>query len=474
MMGRQVDQGALFYEVRLEERVPTGHLLRRIDAILDLSFVRGVMAPHYARGGRPSIDPELLIRMLLVGYLYGVRSERRLCEDVDLNLAFRWFCRLGLDGSVPDHSTFTKNRHGRFRESGLMRELFERVVEQCLATGLAGTEHVVVDGSHVKADANKQRCVKTADDLPRAGQGASRAVREYLADLETAAPDPAGVVRWTPKAVSTTDPATAFSGKYGRYVFSYGINVMVDSASGIILDARASAARTAEEPIAAYRMIDRVRERHGVVPRMLAADTGYGSGHFLAWLERQGIEAHVPLANSRDGTGKRPPKAAFTYDAASDTYTCPHGKTMHRAGSKRGEFKGGSRSGLISYYPSRRECGACPIQPDCAPSGLRTVQRSIYEPARERARAREGTDAFVASTKLRRRVERVFACYPSTTTTCTASACEDCAAPTSNSSSPPPPGTSSEWCGWGRIDPSRNPRRRPEAAGSSRQRPKLG
>ena len=232
MMGRQVEQGALFYEVRLEERVPAGHLLRRIDTILDLSFVPEPMAPHYARGGRPSVDPELLLRMLLVGYLYGVRSERRLCEEVDPNIAYRWFCRLGLDGRVPDHSTFTKNRHGRFRDSGLMRELFEQVVEQCFAAGLASTDHVVVDGSHIKADATKQRCVKTAGELPRAGVGATRAVREYLADLETAAPDPVGVTRWTPKAVSTTDPATAFSGKHGRYVFSYGLNVMVDSASG--------------------------------------------------------------------------------------------------------------------------------------------------------------------------------------------------------------------------------------------------
>ena len=248
MMGRQVEQGALFYEVRLEQRVPIGHLLRRIDAILDLSFVREVMAPHYAQGGRPSVDPELLLRMLLVGYLYGVRSERRLREEVDLNLAYRWFCRLDLDGRVPDHSTFTKNRHGRFRESGLMRELFERVVEQCLVTGLADTDHVVVDGTHVKADANKQRCVKTPAELPRAeaGAGASRAVREYLADLDDALPDPVGVVRWTPKAVSTTDPASAFSGKYGRYIFSYGLNVMVDSASGITLDAHASAATEAD------------------------------------------------------------------------------------------------------------------------------------------------------------------------------------------------------------------------------------
>jgi transposase len=188
-MGRQVDQGALFYEVRLEDRVPAGHLLRRIDAILDLSFVHEMMAPYYTRGGRRSVDPELLPRMLLVRHLYGVRSERRLCEEVDLNLALRWFCRLGLDGRAPEHSTFTKNRHGRFRASGLMRELFERVVEQCFAIGLADTAVVAMDGTHVTANARKDRTVPTDADLPHAGKDATRAVRDYLDDLDDAAPD---------------------------------------------------------------------------------------------------------------------------------------------------------------------------------------------------------------------------------------------------------------------------------------------
>lgn len=252
-MGRQADQGALFYEVRLEERIPAGHLHWRIDAVLDLGFERDVMAQYDARSGRPSVDPELPPRILLAGYLYGVRSERRLCEELDLNFAYLWFCRLGLDR----------------RKSGLMRDLFERVVEQCLAAGLSSTDHVVVDGGRVKADANTQRCVKTPEELPRAGEGATRAVRDHLANLETAAPYPVGATWWKPKAVSTIDPATAFSGKYGRYVFSYGLDVTVDRASGIIFDTRASAARTAEEPIAADRMIDRIRERHGVQPRMI-------------------------------------------------------------------------------------------------------------------------------------------------------------------------------------------------------------
>ena len=228
MMGRQVEQGALFYEVRLEERVPAGHLLRRVDAVLDLGFVRRLMAPHYSSTGRPSIDPELMVRMLLVGYLYGVRSERRLCEEVELNLAHRWFCRLGLDGRVPDHSTFTKNRHGRFRDSGLLREVFERVVERCLEAGLASAEHVAVDGSGVLADADHHRFVGAAGELPR--EDASRAVREYIAGLDDAAPDLDGVRRSPPKRVSLTDPAAAWCARHGGAQFAYALNAAVDTA----------------------------------------------------------------------------------------------------------------------------------------------------------------------------------------------------------------------------------------------------
>ena len=133
MMGdRKVDQAALFYEFSLERHVPADHLLRAIDRFVDLEGVRAHVAPFYSAIGRPSIDPELLIRMLLVGYCFGIRSERRLCEEVHLNLAYRWFCRLGLDSDVPDHSTFSKNRHGRFRDCDLLRELFETVVRRCM------------------------------------------------------------------------------------------------------------------------------------------------------------------------------------------------------------------------------------------------------------------------------------------------------------------------------------------------------
>ena len=141
MMGeRQVQQDALFYEFSLERHVPRDHQLRAIDRFVDLDAVRAELAPFYSTTGRPSIDPELLIRMLIVGYCFGIRSERRLCEEVHLNLAYRWFCRLGLDGEVPDHSTFSKTRLGRFREADLLRRLFETVVQRCMAEGLVGAE----------------------------------------------------------------------------------------------------------------------------------------------------------------------------------------------------------------------------------------------------------------------------------------------------------------------------------------------
>jgi transposase len=186
MMGdRRVNQGALFYEFCLEEFVPPDHMLRSIDRFVDLDGVRSHLAPYYSPIGRPSIDPELLIRMLIVGYCYGIRSERQLCEEVHLNLAYRWFCRLGLEDEVPDHSTFSKNRHGRFRDSDLLRHVFETVLARCMAEGLVGGEGFAVDASLITADANWQKRIDGADGLPI--DRSSRAVEEYLTVLDDAA-----------------------------------------------------------------------------------------------------------------------------------------------------------------------------------------------------------------------------------------------------------------------------------------------
>src|SRR5712671_4769957 len=186
MMGhRQVAQVALFYEFSLERHVPSDHLLRSIDRFVELDGLRRELAPCYSAIGRPSIDPELMIRMLIVGYCFGIRSERRLCEEVHLNLAYRWFCRLVLDGDVPDHSTFSKNRHGRFRESDLPRRLFDTVLGRCVREGLVGGEAFAIDASLIKADANRQNGIEGEKGLPPEATG--RAVEEYLAVLDDAA-----------------------------------------------------------------------------------------------------------------------------------------------------------------------------------------------------------------------------------------------------------------------------------------------
>ena len=164
MMGRlKSDQGQLFYEFRLGDAVPEDHLVRKIEAALDLSWLRSELAPHYSSMGRPSIDPELMIRMLVVGYVFAIRSERLICREVQVNLAYRWFCKLGIEDAVPDHSAFSRARNERFRDGDVLRRVFERTVETCIAAGLVGGEGFAVDASLIAADANKQRSIAGPD-----------------------------------------------------------------------------------------------------------------------------------------------------------------------------------------------------------------------------------------------------------------------------------------------------------------------
>ena len=241
MMGEhRVGQDALFYEFSLERHVPVDHLLRSIDRFVDLSGVRAHLRPFYSEIGRPSIDPELMIRMLLVGYCFGIRSERRLCEEVHLNLAYRWFCRLGLQGGVPDHSTFSKNRHGRFRDCDLLRKLFETTVQRCISEGLVGGDGFAADASLIKADANKQRSAEGSEAVDWEAMAATRrSVREYLDTLDDAAWGAASEVR--PKFISKSDPAAQWTGALkGHAFFAYATNYLIDLDHAIILDVEAT------------------------------------------------------------------------------------------------------------------------------------------------------------------------------------------------------------------------------------------
>jgi len=409
MMGdRKVDQGSLFYQFSLDRHVPTGHMLRSVDRFVDLEGVRAHLAPFYSATGRPSIDPELMIRMLLVGYCFGIRSERRLCDEVHLNLAYRWFCRLGLDGEVPDHSTFSKNRHGRFRDSDLFRTLFETVVARCMTEGLVGGEAFAVDASLIAADANRQRRVAERGALDPTS---NRAVTEYLAVLDDAAFGAATPVE--PKAISPTDPAARWTAAgWEAPYYAYADNYLIDLKHAVIMDVEATAPIRQAEVGAARTMIDRTAQRHDVTPDRLAADTAYGSAEMLAWLvDERGIEPHIPVfdkSRRTDGTFSRDD---FTYDEEADVYVCPAGKELRKY---RRAFTvprtGVQKDNTVRYRASKRDCDVCPMKPRCCPNApARKVPRSIHEAARDRARAIARTEAYVASRRERKKVEMLFA-----------------------------------------------------------------
>jgi transposase len=403
MMGeRRVDQGALFFEFSLERHVPTDHLLRAVDRFIDLNELRAHLAPFYSETGRPSIDPELLMRMLLVGYCYGIRSERRLCEEVHLNLAYRWFCRLGLDGAVPDHSTFSKNRHGRFRDSDLLRHLFETVLRRCMTEGLVGGEGFAVDASLIKADANRQKGVEGLKGL--APEMTSRAIDEYLAVLDDAAFGAATQV--TPKYLSPADPAARWTGAHGGPAFfAYSTNYLIDLDSAIIDDVEASTAIRQAEVAATKTMIDRVDRRFGLYPEKLVADTAYGSAEMLNWLvEERGIEPHIPAFDKSQRSNDTFSRNDFTYDYEGDVYFCPGGKMLTTKATLAYD------DDTLIYRASKYDCGACSLKSRCCPNTpARKVPRSIYEGARDMARDIAKTAAYVVSRRQRKKVEMLFA-----------------------------------------------------------------
>lgn len=310
MMGRQnSDQASLFYAFRLDDRVPKDHLLRRIDVFVTaaLGGMHARLKPYYSKIGRPSIDPELMIRMLIIGYCYGLRSERRLTQEVDLHLAYRWFCRLDLDDKVPHHSTFSENRLHRFRESDVFRYVFERIVTACMAAGLVKGEGFAVDASVMEANASRYHG-KAPDEIVWAEPvRQTRAVKEYLAGLEAEAelnPD-----RKPPKVISPSDPCSAWTAKANKRVqFGYGLNYLIDIENAVIVDVEATPARTYDEVAATKSMIERTDKRFGLKPKHLAADTAYGTGKFLGWLIGAGITPHIPVwdkSTREDGTLSR-------------------------------------------------------------------------------------------------------------------------------------------------------------------------
>lgn len=400
MMGHHSRSEALFYYFRLEDQVPENHLLRLIDKHISFEFVREQLKATYSETGRPSIDPELLLRILLIGYLYGITSERKLVEELRMHLAWRWFTGLSFDQEVPHHSTFSKNRHGRFQESKLFEQLFEQIVRQCIELGLVQGTQLSVDGTFVEANAAKESRIPR-EQLAEAAQ-VNHSLRQYLKELEEQNPVEEPVHQQD--QVSTTDPDSTYATKGGTPArLGYYDNYLVDNHSCVIVGVQGTAARMSQETVAAQDMLTRFAHWQGREAESVAADTTYGNGEFLQWLTDRNI---TPYMRTRDSIHrKRSPffgPERFTYQPESNSYRCPAGQQLNYGGRS-------VRNRTYTYIGTRKRCGACSLKMQCTSAAFRCLAIHMDEPARQRARELATTPEFVKAQCERKKVEALFA-----------------------------------------------------------------
>jgi transposase len=380
------------------------------------------LKPFYSEIGRPSVDPELMIRMLIVGYCYGIRSERKLCEEVRLHLAYRWFCRLDLDDAIPHHSTFSENRLNRFRESDILRHIFERVVIAAMVMGLVKGEGFAVDASVMEANASRYHGKAPNELAWTEKQRQKRAVAEYLSalDAEAAAESDAAndddsggserkgqrrYERQPPKVISPSDPQSAWTAKANKRVqFGYGLNYLIDVENAVIVDVEATPARTYDEVAATQTMLERTQERFDLKPKRLAADTAYGTGKFLGWLVKiKKIIPHIPVWDKSDRQDGVFSRSDFRWDSKRKIYICPNGKLLRTSGTVHD-------GRTLLYRASKLDCDVCPIRAKCCTTAqARKIPRDLHEDARDIARKKMNTKAFAKSRDERKRVEMRFA-----------------------------------------------------------------
>src|SRR6201993_5033425 len=415
MMGRwEGGQGQFFYSFDLDRVVPPDHLVRQIDGVLAVSWVYKELSPYYSHTGRPSIDPVLMIRLLIVGYVFAIRSERQLCSEVQVNLAYRWFCKLGVEDDIPDHSVFSRARHERFRESDALRKVFEGVVAKCIASGLVGGEALSVDASLIKADVDKKK--RMPGDQPITWpkpEESSRAVREYLAALDNARNEEnggddrglsgGGNRRKPPKEVSLTDPQAAWvARKNTDPFFAYDANYLIGNKAGIIVDAEGTRANRIAEIAITETMIERVKSRFDIRPRRLAGDTVYGAVRLLKWLVNRGITPHIPVWDKSarsDGTFSR---SDFVFDPERNIYVCPGGAKLTSTGNI-------DQGHIVYYRASKNDCSTCSLDRKCTTAIVRKITRDLNEQVRDQIRTLANTDAFHQSRRERKKVEMRFA-----------------------------------------------------------------
>ena len=414
MIGEKKKSDKLFYYLRPEELIPEDHILRLIHRHVDFSFIRSKVEHLYSSTGRPSIDPEVMMRMLLVGYLFGITSERRLCDEVGMHMGYRWFVGLSLDEKVLDHSTFSKNRHGRFKESGIYQQIFDQIVNQCIEKGLVSGHHLTVDSTLVKANASFKNLEPIVVSL-RPEQFIAKVDNEnpVIEEQKEDHDEP-----WEPredfshngKKVSNkthrsrTDPDSRIARKsnFSETYLGHGVSYVMDNRSRVIVGADRNLPNRNADAQTAVELVGRLKWAYQLKPRTLGADKGYATGLFVRWLLEQDVFPHVPIMDNRGRNEKGIyPIEQFQYNEQKDEFTCPQGKTLRYWGIQQ-------HSKQHAYRASLKDCRSCPVKEQCTRSSYRSLSYHIYESSIDIARKLTKTREYRISQRMRKRVEELF------------------------------------------------------------------
>lgn len=408
MLGEKQRSESMFYYVKIDDLVPENHLLRLIDKHVDFSFVTNKVKHLYSHTGRPSIDPEVLLRMLLIGYLYGITSERRLCEEVKMHIGYRWFVGLNLEDRVPDHSTFSKNRHERFLEGNIFQEIFDEIVRQCIEKGLLTGKHLTVDSTYIKANASFKSLEPIVVDMGS---------KEYIEKLEKENPvnddrpwEPGEDYPHRGQKISNdthrskTDPDARISRKSlnsGTSLYHAGTYVM-ENKSRIIIGAAIGRPDKKTDCDKALKQIRRIKWRCKIRPESLGADKGYAAGEFVHNIINEGINPHIPIINYRSQNDKGIyPIDRFSFEESKNIFICPEGKELRYWGLHK-------RSKQHVYRARTKDCKICSKKPECTRDKARSVSYHIYEDSINNARRLNKTKEYRISQRMRKRIEELF------------------------------------------------------------------
>jgi transposase len=397
----------MFYYVRMEDIVPENHLLRLIDRHIDLKFIRDKVKHLYSHTGRPSIDPEVLLRILLIGYLYGITSERRLCEEVQMHIGYRWFVGLNLEDKVPDHSTFSKNRHERFSESDLFQRIFDEIVNQCVSQGLLTGKHLTVDSTYVQANA----ALKSLEPIV-----VTMGTGEYIEKLERE--NPVTEEPWEPgddyphrgqkisngthRSKTDPDARLARESLKANTQLYHGVTYIMDNRSRIIVGADVGKPDRKTDCEKALKQIRRIPFAFGIKPESLGADKGYSTGEFINALVKEKVQPHIPIMDSRSQNDRGIYSIEqFSFDPGENRFLCPSGKEL--------KYWGIHKPSKQHVYRARaKDCKVCSRKAECTRDRSRSLSYHIYEESINQARQINQTRAYRISQRMRKRIEELF------------------------------------------------------------------